>query len=304
MTSIAATASRRLEPILAVPRRLPRPIKTLFAVSPILAWIVVLILLPNIFLISYSLWKNELGQVAHVWNVHNYTELFQSKVFQTLLKRTLTIALISTTCATLIAYPLAYVVVTKFGRYKTLAALLIIIPLWVSYLMRIFAWKIILGGHGVLNGFLESIGLINGPSTAFLYSSTTVVVTLTYVAIPYVFLSVYTSLDRVPRHYFEASGDCGASGWQTFRHVIWPLTRPGVAVGFAIGFVLTFGDYVTPAQVGGLKGTMLGSIVLQAFGTANNWPQGAAIGIMIIAAGLLVLALVSLFTRLEAEVEN
>ena len=194
-------------------------------------------------------------------------------------------------------------VVTKFGRYKAIPALLIIIPLWVSYLMRVFAWKIILGESGVLNGLLESTGITDHPSTAFLYSTSTVILTLTYVAIPYVFLSSYTSLDRIPKHYYEASSDCGASAWRTFRHVIWPLTRPGVAIGFAIGFVLTFGDYVTPAMVGGLDGTMLGSIVLQEFGTANNWPQGAAIGVTIIAAGLLVLALVSLFTRLEAEIE-
>ena len=299
----AATAARRLEPITALPRRLPSSIKKFLIVSPALLWILVLVILPNVFLISYSLWKNELGSVAHVWNFHNYSELFASDVFTTLLKRTLLIAIVSTTCATLIAYPLAYVVVTKFGRYKTLAAIMIIIPLWVSYLMRIFAWKIILGEHGVLNGFLESVGLISKPSTAFIYSTTTVIIALTYIAIPYVFLSAYTSLDRVPKHYYEASADCGASTWRTFRHVIWPLTRPGVAVGFAIGFVLTFGDYVTPAQVGGLSGTMLGSIVLQSFGTADNWPQGAAIGVTIIAAGLLVLALVSLFTRLEAEID-
>jgi spermidine/putrescine transport system permease protein len=106
-------------------------------------------------LVSYSLWKNELGFIAHEWNFNNYGDLFQSEVFRTLLKRTLIIALVSTSIATLIAYPLAYVVVTKFGRYKILAALLIIIPLWVSYLMRVFAWKIILGEKGVLNGLLE-----------------------------------------------------------------------------------------------------------------------------------------------------
>jgi len=300
---MAAAAARRLEPITALPRRIPSPVRKFLILTPVLLWILALVILPNVFLVSYSLWKNELGAVAHVWNLHNYSELFTSHVFITLLKRTLLIAMISTACATLIAYPLAYVVVTKFGRYKTLAALLIIIPLWVSYLMRIFAWKIILGEHGVLNGLLESVGLIDKPSTAFLYSTTTVIVTLTYVAIPYVFLSSYTSLDRVPRHYYEASADCGASAWRTFRHVIWPLTRPGVAIGFAIGFVLTFGDYVTPAMVGGLKGTMLGSIVLQQFGTANNWPQGAAIGVTIVAAGLLVLAIVSLFTRLEAQID-
>lgn len=300
---MAAAAARRLEPVARLPRRLPGPVRKFLLVSPALIWIILLVLLPNIFLVSYSLWKNELGTITHAWNVHNYSQLFSSDVFITLLKRTLLIAIVSTTLASLIAYPLAYVVVTKFGRYKAIAALLIIIPLWVSYLMRVFAWKIILGEHGVLNGMLESIGIISKPSTAFLYSTTTVILTLTYVAIPYIFLSSYTALDRVPRHYFEASSDCGASAWKTFRHVVWPLTRPGVAVGFAIGFVLTFGDYVTPQMVGGLSGTMLGSIVLQSFGTANNWPQGAAIGVTIIAAGLLVLALVSFFTRLDAEIE-
>ena len=300
---MAAAAARRLEPVARLPRKLPSAVRKFFLVSPALLWIVFLVLLPNIFLVSYSLWKNELGTITHAWNFNNYSTLFSSDVFTTLLKRTLLIAVVSTTCATLIAYPLAYVVVTKFGRYKAIAALLIIIPLWVSYLMRVFAWKIILGEHGVLNGLLESIGIINTPSTAFLYSTSTVIVTLTYVAIPYIFLSSYTALDRVPKHYFEASSDCGASAWRTFRHVVWPLTRPGVAVGFAIGFVLTFGDYVTPQMVGGLSGTMLGSIVLQSFGTANNWPQGAAIGVTIIAAGLLVLALISFFTRLEAEIE-
>ena len=300
---MATAAARHLNAAAELPRRLPEPARKYLILVPALIWIVVLVLLPNVFLISYSLWKNELGGIAHTWNFDNYSELFSSDVFTTLMKRTLVIALVSTTCATLIAYPLAYVVVTKFGRYKTLAALLIIIPLWVSYLMRVFAWKIILGENGVLNGMLTSTGLTDHPSTAFLYSTSTVIVTLTYVAIPYVFLSVYASLDRIPPHYYEASSDCGASAWRTFRHVIWPLSRPGVAVGFAIGFVLTFGDYVTPAMVGGLDGTMLGSIVLQAFGTANNWPQGAAIGVTIIAAGLLVLALVSLFTRLDAEIE-
>ena len=300
---MATAAARLLEPVTEIPRRLPEGVRKSLATIPLVVWIIVLVLLPNVFLVTYSLWTNELGTIAHTWNVHNYSELFTSEVFTTLLKRTLVIALASTAIATLIAYPLAYVVVTKFGRYKTLAALLIIIPLWVSYLMRVFAWKIILGEKGVLNGMLTSTGIIDKPSEAFLYSTTTVIVTLTYVAIPYVFLAAYTALDRIPRHYYEASSDCGASAWHTFRHVIWPLSRPGVAVGFAIGFVLTFGDYVTPAMVGGLDGTMLGSIVLQEFGTANDWPQGAAIGVTIIAAGLLVLALLSFFTRLEAKIE-
>lgn len=272
-------------------------------VFPALVWVVVLVLIPNIFLLLYSLWQNNLGTILHHWNVENYRTLFGSQVFQVLLQRTFLIALASAGIATLIAYPLAFLVVRRFGRFKTTAALLILVPLWVSYLMRVFAWRIILGESGVLNSFLKSIGLINRPSGAFLYSTTTVIMTLTYVAIPYVFLVSYTALERVPAHLYEASGDCGASPWRTFWSVVWPLTRPAVVVGFAIGFVLAFGDYVTPSLVGGLSGTMLGSIVLQQFGTANDWPLGAAIAMTILATGLLFLAVVSFFTRLEAQIE-
>jgi spermidine/putrescine transport system permease protein len=272
-------------------------------VFPALVWVVVLVLVPNIFLLLYSLWQNDLGTILHHWNVENYRTLFGSQVFQVLLRRTFLIALASAGIATVIAYPLAFLVVRRFGRFKTTAALLILVPRWVSYLMRVFAWRIILGESGVLNSFLKSIGLISKPSGAFLYSTTTVIMTLTYVAIPYVFLVSYTALERVPAHLYEASGDCGASPWRTFWSVVWPLTRPAVVVGFAIGFVLAFGDYVTPSLVGGLSGTMLGSIVLQQFGTANDWPLGAAIAMTILATGLLFLAVVSFFTRLEAQIE-
>lgn len=270
---------------------------------PAFLWVFVLVLVPNAFLLVYSLWQNDLGTIVHHWNTDNYRTLFGSQVFQVLIKRTLLIALASAAIATLIAYPLAFLTVRKFGRFKTIAALLILVPLWVSYLMRVFAWRIILGESGVLNSFLKSIGVISKPSGAFLYSTTTVIMTLTYVAIPYVYLASYTALERVPNHLYEASGDCGASAWRTFWNVVWPLTRPGVVIGFAIGFVLAFGDYVTPALVGGLSGTMLGSIVLQQFGTANDWPLGAAIAMTILATGLLFLAVMSLFTRLEAQIE-
>jgi spermidine/putrescine transport system permease protein len=285
-------------------RRNPVPTGVLkfVGLTPVLVWILVLVVLPNIFLVLYSLWTNQFGTVESTFTLSNYRTTFDSEVFQLLFKRTIIIALISSLLATTIAYAVAYVVVRYFGRYKVLAALLILVPLWVSYLMRIFAWKIILGDNGVLAGAAQNLGL-EGATQAFLYSRNSVILTLTYVAIPYAFLSVYAALDRIPAHLYEASADCGASPWSTFKNVIWPLSRPGAAVGFAIAFVLTFGDYVTPAMVGGLDGTMLGTLVLQQFGTANNWPMGAAVGITVICSGLLVLAVVSLFTRLEAQVD-
>lgn len=273
------------------------------AVVPMLVWILILVALPNIYLLVYSFWKSSLGTVDHSFTIENYKTLLGSDVFKLLFRRTLTIAIVSSLLATVIAYAMAYIVVRRFGRYKLLAALLILIPLWVSYLMRIFAWKIILGDNGVLTGIAKTLGLGDSFAGAFLYSQNSVILTLTYVAIPYAFLSVYTSLDRIPGYLLEASADCGASAWTTFRKVVWPLSRPGAAIGFGIAFVLTFGDYVTPAMVGGLSGTMLGSLVLQYFGIANNWPMGAAVGMTIILTGLIVLAVVSLFSRLEAPLD-
>ena len=199
--------------------------------------------------------------------------------------------------ATLIAFPLAYVVVRYFGRYKVYAALLIIVPLWISFLMRVFSWKIILGENGILNGFLETVGIISEPSSAFLYSPWAVGIVMTYVGIPYVFLASYTLLDRIPPNLYEAAGDCGASGWRTFRTVVWPIARPSVVIGFMLVFVLVFGDYVTPALVGGFSGTMVGTVVLQAFGGLNNWPYGAALAISTVLVSLIVLGLLSLLLR-------
>lgn len=262
---------------------------------PAFVWALLLIVLPNAILLLNSLWKNDFGTVTRSFTMANYQAIAESEVYRTLFWRTLVTALSSSLIATVIAYTAAVIVVRYFGRLKMVVAVLVLVPLLISYLMRIFAWKIILGESGILVGAFGDAVPKN-----ILYSQLSVILTLTYVAIPYVFLSVFVALERIPPHITEAAGDCGASPWTTFRTVLWPLSRGGAAVGFAIAFVLTFGDYVTPAMVGGLSGTMLGSIVLQQFGIANNWPLGSAIGIVVIVSGLLVLAVISLFTRTEA----
>jgi spermidine/putrescine transport system permease protein len=276
-------------------RRLVDEAKAYVQASPAFVWALALIVLPNIMLFLNSLWKNDFGTVTRTPTLENYQELVQSEVYRTLFWRTLVTAVSSSLIATVIAYIAAVIVVRYFGKFKLIVAILVLVPLLISYLMRIFAWKIILGEHGILVGAFGDAVPKN-----ILYSQLSVILTLTYVAIPYVFLSVFVSLERIPPHITEAAGDCGASAWKTFWTVLWPLSRGGAAVGFAIAFVLTFGDYVTPAMVGGLSGTMLGSIVLQQFGIANNWPLGSAIGVVVILSGLLVLAVMSLFTRTEA----
>lgn len=281
-------------------RLLARKGRRVLFLSPAFLWVLFLVLAPNIFLLLYSFWKNTLGTVVQEFTFSNYTRAFTSEVFLTLFIRTFLIATFAALLATLIAYPAAYLVVRRMGRRKLGAALLVLVPLWVSYLMRVFAWRIILGERGVLNSLLIQLGFLDKGTDAFLYSTGTVALTLTYIVVPYVFLASYTTLERIPESIYEASADCGGNALQTFRRVIWPLSRPGVAIGFAIGFVLAFGDYVTPQMVGGLQGTMLGSIVIQQFGTANNWPYGAAIAVTIMLASFLFLAVVSLFSRTEA----
>jgi spermidine/putrescine transport system permease protein len=276
-------------------RRVIDEVKAYAQASPAFVWAMALIVLPNIMLFLNSLWKNDFGTVTRTPTIENYQALVESEVYRTLFWRTLVTAVSSSLIATVIAYIAAVIVVRYFGRYKMVVAVLVLVPLLISYLMRIFAWKIILGEHGILVGAFGDAVPKN-----ILYSQLSVILTLTYVAIPYVFLSVFVSLERIPPHITEAAGDCGASAWTTFWTVLWPLSRGGAAVGFAIAFVLTFGDYVTPAMVGGLSGTMLGSIVLQQFGIANNWPLGSAIGVVVILSGLLILAVMSLFTRTEA----
>ena len=297
MTAIADTEVAP-EPARLAPRKrrtLIAEVKAYLRASPAFLWALALIVLPNIMLFLNSLWKNDFGTVTHTPTLENYHSLIESEVYRTLFWRTMVTAVSSSLIATVIAYLAAVIVVRYFGKFKLVVAILVLVPLLISYLMRIFAWKIILGEHGILVGAFGDAVPKN-----ILYSQLSVILTLTYVAIPYVFLSVFVSLERIPPHITEAAGDCGASAWTTFWTVLWPLSRGGAAVGFAIAFVLTFGDYVTPAMVGGLSGTMLGSIVLQQFGIANNWPLGSAIGVVVILSGLLVLAVMSLFTRTEA----
>jgi spermidine/putrescine transport system permease protein len=272
--------------------------------APALVWVGVLVVLPNIVLVLYSVWTNQIFGVEQKFTVENYERVFGSGSVLTLMGRSFLIAAGAAFLATLIGFPLAYVVVRYFGRRKLLVAVLLIVPLWVSFLMRVFAWKIILGENGVLNGFLTRAGILEEPSSVFLFSPWAVAIAMTYVGIPYVFLSAYTTLERIPPNLLEAAGDCGASGFRAFRTVVWPIARPAVVVGFMLVFVLVFGDYVTPALVGGFSGTMVGSVVVQAFGGLNNWPYGAALAVTTVACALVFLALLSLMLRKRVVLEG
>jgi spermidine/putrescine transport system permease protein len=195
-----------------------------------------------------------------------------------------------------LGYPLAYLLSFQTGRRKNLLYQLVIIPLWVSYLVRAYAWKTILGTDGVLNTSLQYLHLTSHPLQFLLYSPFAVVLTLTHIYTPFTFLPIYAAMEHIPRNLIEASDDLGASRLQTFLRVILPLSLPGVLAGATFAFVLSFGDFLAPLLLGGPSGIMISNIVVSLFGAAYNWPLGAAISFCMLA---FVVALLWLSEKLE-----
>jgi len=283
--------------------RIPASLGRLVPMVPIYVWLILLIVSPNLLLVIASVWKNDGGVMIRELTLVNYGKVLDSSTYRLLIVRTLYTALGAALLAALIAYPMAYFASLKLRRHKMMAVLLVVIPLWVSLLIRVFAWRMILGENGVLNSFLVDIGILDEPSEAFLYTRFTVFLTFTYVAIPYVFITAYTALERVPRNLIEASHDCGAGRWRTIAHVIWPLSRQGVAIGFALAFLIAVADYVTPSMVGGLDGTMVGMVIASQFGLAGNWPLGAAMAITLLFFVILFIALIARLAMVKGRLE-
>ncbi|WP_299847698.1 ABC transporter permease subunit [uncultured Paracoccus sp.] len=255
------------------------------------AWLALLVVLPNILLIGVSLLTSKNGVTNFDLTLQNFARAWESSGVWVLLWRTVATALLATAIATLIAYPMAYYAARILERGRFLSVMLVVIPLWISLLMRVFAWRVILGESGVLNAFLLRMGLISEPSSALLYNSFAVFLTFVYVSIPFIFVAAYSAIDRIPPSLTEAANDCGASGLRAFFTVVWPLSRPGTSVGVALAFLMAVGDYITPSMVGGLNGTMLGMVIASQFGIVGNWPYGAALALMLLVTVAVVLAI-------------
>jgi spermidine/putrescine transport system permease protein len=239
----------------------------------------------------HSFWTVRGGVILHHWNLDNYLTLFKNPLYVQVLFRTVRIAASVTILSVLLGYPLAYFLSFQAGPRKELLYQLVIVPLWVSYLVRGYAWKTILGSDGVLNGFLQYLHITHGPVSALLYSPFAVVLMLTHIYTPFVFLPIYASLEHIPRPLIEASQDLGASPRKTFLRVILPLSFPGLLAGATFAFVLSLGDFLAPLLVGGPSGTMIANLVQSLFGAAYDWPLGAAISVCILIITLSLLAL-------------
>ncbi len=269
-----------------------RAYRAVVTVPPLL-WVTVFLLIPYLLMFCYSFWSVSAEQtVVHTWTLDNYRELLRVGVYGQTLLRSMWIAGRVTVFSLLLGYPLAYYLSFHAGKRKDLLYQLVIIPLWVSYLVRAYAWKTILGSDGVLNTLVQYVHLTRHPLEFLLYSPFAVVLTLTHIYTPFSILPIYASLEHIPRNLVEASHDLGASPLQTFWRVIFPLSIPGVLAGATFAFVLSLGDFLAPLLLGGPSGIMISNIVVSLFGAAYNWPLGAAIAfvMMVLVVGLLFLS--------------
>ena len=258
---------------------------------PPVFWVGAFLLTPYLLLFCNSFWSVQGGQtIVHNWSLQNYAKLVQVPVYAQVLLRSMKIAGGVTLLALLLGYPLAYYV-SFYSKHKQLLYQLVIIPLWVSYLVRAYAWKTILGSDGVMNTLLQYLHITHGPVEFLLYSPFAVVLTLTHIYTPFTFLPIYAALEHIPKNLVEASQDLGASRVKTFWRVIVPLSIPGVLAGATFAFVLSLGDFLAPLLLGGPSGIMISNVVVTLFGAAYDWPLGAAISacMMVLVLGILFL---------------
>ena len=263
-----------------------------------LSWMVFFYLVPLGILLLHAFWSVDYLTIDRSFTLANIRTVVSTPLYPTVLLRTFLMAVAVTLTSVLIAFPIAWFLAKKATRHRELLLMLVVFPLWSSYLVRAFAWKTILGTNGILNSFLLWTGLVDQPISAFLYSKTGMYITFCHVWLPFMILPLYTILDRLPTSLLEAAADLGAGGWQTFRRVVLPLSLPGVLAGSLSVFSLTMGDYITPSLIGGSPGTeLIGGIIADQFGVAHNWPLGAALILPVLA---IVIAFLSLANRFGA----
>lgn len=266
--------------------------RMLFWVLPPVAWFSVFMLIPYALLLYTSLGKVDDMRFIPGVSLDNFIRVFTVDPYLGVILKSARIGLMTAVFSAIVAYPLAFFLAfhVRSSRFKFLIYLLVIVPWWASYLVKAYAWKTILGSGGILNVALQKIGLTDEPVRIFLYNEFSVVMTLTYIFTPFAVLSIYAQLERIPTSLIEAARNLGADGWMIFSRIILPISVPGIVAGSIITFSLAFGDFVAPVLVGGPESVMVSNVVINLLGVAFDWPMAAAIGLVIITLGLLLIS--------------
>lgn len=265
--------------------------------APVLLFMFFMLMVALVTLVVQSFWVDTAPGAAVEYTLANYSLLFtpEGYIYRALLLRSLWMSLLITVSVILFCYPVAYVLAMHVRRHKLFWLIVITLPFWASYLLRVFSWKVILQHDGVLNSILMALGFIEQPLDIFLHNRSAVIVTLTHAWAAFAILPIYVSLAKIDRSLLEAASDLGDSFLLRFWRITLPLSMPGVLGAMLLLFIRNVGDYVTPALVGGVSGTMLGNIIVSLFTEMANEPLAAAVSIaMMVSITLIVCAFVLL----------
>ncbi|MGC1487275.1 MAG: ABC transporter permease, partial [Albidovulum sp.] len=256
--------------------------KSLYLMSPALMWLTGLMVVPCLLILVLAFFRRGIyGGIEYTFTLENLALVFDPLYFGIFLKSAY-IAGLSASLAVVIGYAAAYAIAAMPRRHQPALLFLAVLPFWSNYLVRTYAWIVLLNREGLIAGVAQWLGY-EGEMPKLLYTETAVVIGLLYNYLPFVILACYAPLSRLNPEIAEASRDLGGSGWTTFRRVTLPMTMPGIAVGFVFVFVLSIGNFVTPALLGGGQFQMIGNLVYAQFLTANDWPFGAALSMVLIA---------------------
>jgi spermidine/putrescine transport system permease protein len=266
--------------------------------TPVTFWLGLFFLVPLLFILAYSFGTSGVyGGITLGFNPGNYLKVFDP-LYLKIVARTLIIALTNTFLCLLLGYPLAYFIAFKGGGRKNALILLVMIPFWTSLLLRAYAWVVILGGNGIANRILQFLGITDHPLN-LIFTPQAVLMGMVYAYLPFMILPLYAALEKFDVRLKEAAHDLGASRWQAFWRITFPLSMPGVIAGSILVFIPSAGEFVIPDLLGGARTVLVGNLIEQQFLLARDWAFGSALSVML--AILLVGAIMFYVRRVGAE---
>jgi len=261
----------------------------IWTISPASFWLVLFFVIPLFIILFYSfLQRGTYGGIEYTFTFENYERVFDPLFIKPVVSSFL-LALINTVICLLLGYPLAwFIAMHPSKKWKNILLFLVILPFWTSFLVRTYAWMIILRTEGLLNNFLIWLNMINEP-LELLFTQKAVVIGLVYGYIPFMVLPLYASIEKLDKNLLQAAQDLGANSFKTFLNVSLPLTRSGIVAGSILVFVPSIGAFITPDLLGGAKNLMIGNLIKEQFLSARDWPFGSSLSVILMAIVLIML---------------
>ena len=261
--------------------------------APVTVWLGLIFLVPLLLILAYSFGTSGVyGGITLGFNPGNYLKVFDP-LYLRIIGRTFVVAGINTLLCLALGYPLAYFIAFKGRRWRNALILMVMVPFWTSLLIRAYAWVVILGGNGLANRTLQFLGITDGPIN-LIFTPQAVLMGMVYSYLPFMILPLYAALEKFDARLKEAAKDLGASRWQTFWRVTFPISMPGVIAGSILVFIPSAGEFVIPDLLGGSRTVFTGNLIRQQFLQSRDWAFGSALSVML---AMLLLAAIMFYIR-------